>query len=103
MADSSGYNVGDKIQIANGGTPIESIGLADKNSTNQAMTFTVVAKPSGTSMTIYPKPIALDDPALTTLEQAYANVIRVFSTRQRLTGQYRRISQDQHFLGQGLH
>jgi len=74
VAASASYNVGDKIQIANGGTPIESIGLADKNATNQAMTFTVVAKPSGTSLTIYPKPIAADDPGLSVLELAYANV-----------------------------
>ena len=81
VAASASYNVGDKIQIANGGTAIESIGLADKNATNQAMTFTVVAKPSGTSLTIYPKPIALDDPALSVLEKAYANVnTRILNT-----------------------
>ena len=81
VAASGSYNVGDKIQIANGGTPIESIGLADKNATNQAMTFTVVAKPSGTSLTIYPKPIAADDPGLSVLELAYANVdTRILNT-----------------------
>jgi hypothetical protein len=81
VAASASYNVGDKIQIANGGTPIESIGLADKNATNQAMTFTVVAKPSGTSLTIYPKPIAADDPGLSVLELAYANVdTRILNT-----------------------
>lgn len=74
VTDSSGYNVGDKIKFTNGSTDVESLGLADKNSTGQPMTFTIVAKPSGTSIQIYPKPIALDDPALTTLEQAYANI-----------------------------
>lgn len=74
VAASASYNVGDKISIANGGTTVKSIGLADKNETNQAMTFTVVAKPSGTSLTIYPKPIALDDPGLSVLEKAYANI-----------------------------
>lgn len=74
VAASAAYNVGDKISIANGGTTVKSIGLADKNETNQAMTFTVVAKPSGTSLTIYPKPIALDDPGLSVLEKAYANI-----------------------------
>ncbi len=81
VAASASYNVGDKITISNGGTAVQSIGLADKNETNQAMTFTVVAKPSGTSLTIYPKPIALDDPALSVLEKAYANVdTRILNT-----------------------
>ena len=81
VAASASYNVGDKVTISNGGTAIQSLGLADKNETNQAMTFTVVAKPSGTSLTIYPKPIALDDPALSVLEKAYANVdTRILNT-----------------------
>jgi hypothetical protein len=67
---SANYNVGDKITIGS----IKSLGLADKNSTNQLMTFTIVAKPSATSITIYPKPIAADDAALSLLEKAYANV-----------------------------
>ena len=74
VAASAGYNVGDKIQFANGGTPVESIALADKNSTGQPMTFTIEAIPDGTSIQVYPKPIAADDPGLTTLEQAYANI-----------------------------
>jgi hypothetical protein len=48
--------------------------LSDKNGTGQAMTFTIVAKPSATSITVYPKPIAADDPGLSTLQKAYANV-----------------------------
>jgi hypothetical protein len=71
---SASYNVGDKVEIHNGGTAIQSIGLADKNATDQPMTFTVVAKPTGTSLTIFPKPIAADDGALSTTEKAYANV-----------------------------
>ncbi len=74
VADSSNYNVGDKVIFDNGGTPVESIGLADKNSTGQAMTFTIVGIPDGTSVQIYPKPIALDDPGLSVLEAAYANI-----------------------------
>lgn len=74
VADSSNYNVGDKVTFANGGTTVKAVGLADKTNTNQAMTFTIVAKPSGTSVTVYPKPIAADDAGLTTLEKAYANV-----------------------------
>lgn len=71
---SAAYNIGDKITFANGGTTVKAIGLADKSNTGVAMTFTVVGKPNGTSITIFPKPIALDDPALSTLEKAYANV-----------------------------
>lgn len=71
---SAAYNIGDKVTIANGGTAIRSVGLADKSDTGQAMTFTVTGKPSGTSLQISPKPIALDDPALSALEKAYANV-----------------------------
>lgn len=71
---SAGYNVGDKITFANGGTTVKAIGLADKSDTNVAMTFTIVAKPNGTSITVFPKPIALDDPGLSTLQKAYANV-----------------------------
>jgi hypothetical protein len=71
---SASYSVGDKVTIDNSAVPIESIGLSDKNSTGQAMTFTIVAKPTSTSLTIFPKPIAADDGALTTTELAYANV-----------------------------
>lgn len=71
---SAGYNVGDKVSFANGGTAVEAIGLADKSSTGQAMTFTIVAIPNGTSVQVYPKPIAADDPGLSVLEQAYANI-----------------------------
>lgn len=74
VAASASYNVGDKVTIANSGTTVKALGLDDKTSTGQAMTFTIVAKPSGTSISVYPKPIAADDPALTTLELAYANI-----------------------------
>lgn len=74
VAASASYNVGDKVTFANGGTAVESIGLDDKSGTGQAMTFTIVGKPDGTSIQVYPKPIAADDPALTDLEKAYANI-----------------------------
>lgn len=74
VAASAAYNIGDKVIFDNGGTPVQSIGLADKNPSGQAMTFTIVGKPDATSVQIYPKPIALDDPALSTLEAAYANI-----------------------------
>lgn len=71
---SAGYNVGDKVTFSNGGTPVTALGLADKQDSGQPMTFTIVAKPNATSVKVYPKPIALDDPALTTTEAAYANI-----------------------------
>lgn len=70
VSDSSSYNVGDKVTIG----AVQSVGLADKTATGQLMTFTVVAKPDATTLTIYPKPIAADDAALSTLEKAYANI-----------------------------
>ncbi len=74
VTDSSSYNVGDKVQFANAGTPVNALGLSDKTNTNEPMTFTIVEKPNATSVKIYPKPIAEDDPALTALEAAYANI-----------------------------
>lgn len=71
---SASYNVGDKVTFANGGTTVKAVGLADKSNTGVAMTFTVIDKPTGTSITVYPKPIANDDPALSTLQKAYSNV-----------------------------
>lgn len=78
---SASYNVGDVITFANGGTTVKAVGLTDKTVTDQAMTFRIVAKPSGTSITVYPKPIAADDPALSALEKAYANInTRILNT-----------------------
>jgi hypothetical protein len=76
VADSSAYNIGDKVIFDNGGTPVQSIGLADKNPSGQPMTFTIVGLPDGTSVQVYPKPIALDDPAFAAdaLGAAYANI-----------------------------
>lgn len=72
---SADYNVGDKIKFTNTvGGDVLAIGLMDKSDTNQAMTFTVVGKPNGTTLQVYPKPIAADDAALSTLEKAYANI-----------------------------
>ena len=74
VAASASYNVGDKVSFSNSGVTVKALALADKTDTNQAMTFTIVGKPSGTSIQVYPKPIALDDPGLTTIEAAYANI-----------------------------
>lgn len=72
---SGSYKVGDKVSFSNGNEVVQSIGRADKNATGEAMTFTIVAIPNGTSVTIYPKPIAANDQALKTeTQRAYANI-----------------------------
>lgn len=86
VAASAAFNVGDKITISNSGTTIKALGVSDKTDTDQAMTFTVVAKPNGTSITIYPKPIALDDTTnLNATELAYANVDTAITNGATLT------------------
>lgn len=70
VADSSSFVVGDYITVG----AVQSIGLASKNPSGQLMTFKVVAIPDGTTLEVFPKPIALDDPALTKLEAAHANI-----------------------------
>ena len=74
VTSSASYAVGDRIKFSNGGTDVQSIGLADKTPSNQAMTFVITDIPDGTTLTVFPKPIAADDPALTILEKAYANI-----------------------------
>jgi len=71
---SGGFAIGDKVFFSNGGTDVKSIGLADKTVNDTPMTFSVVGIPNATSIEVYPKPIALNDPALSTVEAAYANV-----------------------------
>lgn len=73
ISNATLYNVGDKIGFSNSGIDVFAVGLDDKVNTNVQMTFTIVAK-SGNNITIYPKPIALNDPALDTVELAYANI-----------------------------
>ena len=75
VAASTNYNVGDKIRFQNpNNVDVEAVGLDDKVSTNEPMTFTIVAKPDATTITVFPKPIAIDDAALSTLEKAYGNI-----------------------------
>jgi hypothetical protein len=72
--NSALVTVGDKFTLENSGTAVQSIGLADKQATGEAMTFSVIELTDATHIKIYPKPIATDDAALTTLEAAYANI-----------------------------
>lgn len=74
VAASGSYNVGDKVTFANAGTTVKALGLASKDSTDQAMVFSIVGKPDATTIQVYPKPIAADDAALSDLEKAYANI-----------------------------
>lgn len=72
--DSSLLAVGDKFTLQNGAVDIDSIGLADKISTGQAMIFTVIELTDATHIKVYPKPIAADQAGITTLQAAYANI-----------------------------
>jgi hypothetical protein len=74
VSASGSYNIGDKFTLANSAVTIKALGLADKTDTEQAMTFTVVGKPNSTTIEFYPKPIAFDDAALSSLEKQYANI-----------------------------
>jgi len=71
---SATYAIGDKLTLDNGAVPVQSVGQADKNASGQPKTFTVVGIPNGTSLEIFPKPIALDDAALSAIEKEYANI-----------------------------
>jgi len=72
--DSSLLSVGDKITLENSGTAVYSVGLADKTSSGQAMTFSVIELTDATHIKVYPKPIAADQAAITTLQAASANI-----------------------------
>ncbi len=85
VADSSVFSVGDKISISNSGATINALGVSDKTDTGQPMTFTVVGAPNGTTLTIYPKPIANDDSALSDTEKAYSNVDTTITSGATLT------------------
>lgn len=75
VSSSTGYNIGDKVRFQNPhNVDVQAVGLDDKTITNVPMTFTIVAKPDATTISVFPKPIALDDSALSDLEKAYANV-----------------------------
>lgn len=74
VAASASYNVGDKIRFDNPGGAVNAVGISDQNDTGQPKIFTIVAKPTGTTITVYPKPIAFDDPGLSLIQAKYANI-----------------------------
>lgn len=71
---SASYNVGDRVKFTNGSADVLAVGRDDKTVTDEAMTFVIVDKPNGTSVVVWPRPIAADDPALTAEQKAYANI-----------------------------
>jgi len=83
--DYGDFKVGDKFTLQNSGVDINSIGLSDKVNTGQAMTFTIIELTSGTSIKIYPKPIAADQAGISTLEAAYANIHTAILSAATLT------------------
>lgn len=74
VTSSAGYAVGDRVTFANGGVTVKAIGRDDKTVTDEAMTFTIVAKLDGTHITVWPRPIAANDAGLTDAQKAYANI-----------------------------
>lgn len=74
VSSSSGYNIGDRVTFANGGVPVYAVGRDDKTVTSDAMTFTIIEKPSSTTVVLWPRPIAANDPGLSLAEKAYANI-----------------------------
>lgn len=71
---TAGYTIGDRVKFTNAGTDVQSIGLADKNPSGQAMTFVITEITDATNVKVFPKPIALDDAALSPIEVAYSNI-----------------------------
>jgi len=71
---SASYNVGDRVKFTNGSADVLAVGRDDKTVTDEAMTFVIVDKPNGTSVVVWPRPIAADDPALNAEQKAYANI-----------------------------
>ena len=89
VSSSTGFNVGDRVTVAG----VNSVGLADKQDTGQLMTFSIVAIPDGTHITLWPKPIAWSerpiaaggDGTLTAEQAACANVTIPFAGAAQIT------------------
>lgn len=74
VASSASFNVGDAVKFTNGATDVYSVGFADKTVTNDVFTATIVSKPNGASVEIWPRPIAIGDAALNATEKSYGNI-----------------------------
>lgn len=71
---SAGYEIGDKVTFSNTAVTVKAVGISDQTDTGVARTFTIIAKPTGTSITVSPKPIAFDDAGLSLIQAKYANI-----------------------------
>lgn len=74
VVSSAAYEIGDKFKFVNTAVDVTAVGASTKQDTDEARTFTVVGVPSAGIIEIYPKPIAIEDTALTGLERQYSNV-----------------------------
>jgi len=72
--DSSLVSVGDKFTLENAAVAIQSIGLADKTPSGQAMTFTVIEITDLTHIKVYPKVVAANQAGISVLQAAYSNI-----------------------------
>lgn len=81
VTSSASFAVGDKVTFDG----VNAIGVSSKTDTGELMTFSIVSIPNGTSVEIWPKPIALNDGALTTTEKAFANVDEVIGSGATMT------------------
>ncbi len=77
---TTGVNVGDKFKVAG----MAALSLEQKVELDYDQTFTVAAVASATTLTISPRPIALDDGSLSDLEATYANVSTSFADTDSL-------------------
>lgn len=88
VSTTVGLNVGDKFSVAG----MNSVSLGNKIDTGRLATFTIVSIPSGTTIEIFPKPIAWDERpvadggsgALSAEQAAYANVTTAFNNTDAL-------------------
>ncbi len=82
---TTGLARGDKFTLENAGTTVKAIKRDVKDSSGQAMIFTVKSITSATVAVISPKPIAYDDAGLTDHEKEYANIDTQILTGATLT------------------
>lgn len=68
VASAAGLAVGDVVTMG-----VNSLGLSDKTDTGQLMTFKVTAI-NGTTVNVFPKPIAETQAGITAEQAAYANI-----------------------------
>ena len=80
VSTTVGVAVGDKFSIAG----VKAVSLDEKIELEYDQTFTVASIVDGTTLAISPRPIALDDGALSDLEKGYANISTTFADTDTL-------------------